>query len=523
MQHNPVHDPAHNVAPEGPEAILAFLGKPLLPPTSPDVVDDTDQIETDTTPEPTVNHMAVPPDAPAPKVVPITRSAPDVEDDTPTSDLSYSEGLKQLKIDFTAEMNSRFIQYTEGGVIYPIIEDLRTGRRAEKSTLLITFKQYCQRRPDYRQYHPAERNAVVDYVLQEGLTSYVYKSWVPNITGDRYVITDGGFRDYNSYRAYTPTVTQASCAAPFTDFMERLFPISEERHIVTQWLAHMIQKPEERPSWHILLTSLPGTGKGVLAEQILGPLLSNQWKKYDNFKQLTDRFSTAFDDNMFVLLDDIVVKPGADMDSLKSKLSDEYQRVERKGLDAIQVRAYTRFILASNKVRPIRLDDTDRRWYAPSYMNHKTGTGQVAREETQSFIRNTLLPWLDHQNGLDAVYHYLMDYSLSGFDAKRVPIHTATMSDMVDASKSTLDQEIEDFIATSGKLVFSMTDLGVTLSEVPKSDLVSSKLVDLGWKKGKLKVKRSDGLSKRMMVWYHKSWKASQVVAYTDKNPVLVT
>jgi hypothetical protein len=249
---------------------------------------------------------------------------------------------------------------------------------------------------------------------------------------------DTGCTFTNSYRKYKPQTTSTDLSPLFLEYLERLVPIPEERHIFVQWLAHLFQHPEERPSWHIMAPSDTGTGKGFLVEKVLCPLLTHT-QILNTFAKLTSQFSTTLEEALFVLLDDAKAGSENQQTQLKSLLTEEQAYVERKKLQGGMVRTYTRFFLASNEDTPLNLEANERRWYVLSKIEHR-----VDGDETAAFIK-TLDDWLDLPGSLDAVYHYFMNYSLEGFNHKRVS-QSATLLDMVKRSKGIHADVLEAFI-----------------------------------------------------------------------------
>jgi hypothetical protein len=55
-----------------------------------------------------------------------------------------------------------------------------------------------------------------------------------------------------------------SDARPFLEFLQRLFPIHEERYYFRDWLAHSVRYPGQRINATVLLRSEHGVGKGWL-------------------------------------------------------------------------------------------------------------------------------------------------------------------------------------------------------------------------------------------------------------------
>jgi hypothetical protein len=263
----------------------------------------------------------------------------------------------------------------------------------------------------------------------------------------------------NTYRPYEPTTDATDVSPIFLEFFQRLAPDERERHIFVQWLAHAFQRPHERPSWHCLLTSDTGTGKGFLVNEILHPLLRHTSIVAD-YKQVMGRFSSVLEDNLLVLIDDAKARSDATQTQLKSLLSEERTYVERKGLQGGMVPTYARFILASNEHRPLFLDAAERRWFVLARVEHRHD-----RQETQAFIQS-LADWLSLPGSLCRVYNWFMSYPLDGFNHKSVP-DSAGLAVMVAMSRSPYADGIAEFVAESSvftyaELVQGLKELGLT-------------------------------------------------------------
>jgi hypothetical protein len=162
---------------------------------------------------------------------------------------------------------------------------------------------------------------------------------LPHVVGTKFVPVDCEFFTepqteclyVNTYRKYAPTTDSAEVSPLFVEYLARLVPDPAERHIFTQWLSHIFQRPGERPSWHIMLTSDVGTGKGFLVESILNPLLHHT-SVVSSFSKVMGQFSTMLEDNLLVLLDDPAQGSDDTQTKLKSLLSEERAYSERKGL-----------------------------------------------------------------------------------------------------------------------------------------------------------------------------------------------
>jgi Family of unknown function (DUF5906) len=262
----------------------------------------------------------------------------------------------------------------------------------------------------------------------------------------------------NTYRAYQATHDHARISPLFTEFFERML-CDDERHIVLQYLSHIIQRPYERPSWHIMIPSDTGTGKGFLLQEILHPLLLHT-SVISSFGKLTGQFSSVLEDNLLVLLDDCKARSDATQTQLKSILSEERQYVERKTLQGGMVTTYTRMILASNERKPLHLDKSERRWFVTSRVEHRESRG-----ETQDFIAK-VAAWLKEPGSLCAVYNFFWNYDLTGFNPKAVPASRG-LQDIIALSRDPYADFVAEYTAdhrvfTYGELASAFTDASMS-------------------------------------------------------------
>lgn len=273
--------------------------------------------------------------------------------------------------------------------------------------------------------------------LSKSLMPCAAKIFAPN--GQQYVLYDAT-RYLNTYKPYQLSHPDASGCDLFHEFMGRLFPLENERDTVLKWIAYAIQCPQDRPTWHLMLTGETGTGKGIFFSHVLTPLVSGQTKLVNKFARVTGQFSSVLEDSLFLALDDCRYGTVDTQTQLKSLLTEKSVFVEKKGInDAGMVSTYTRVVLNSNHKTPLPMDASERRWYVPSYIAHK-----VDSNETQRFME-TFLDWVQQLQNLDAVYNYLMALDLSGFNPSRC-IHTPTQSAMIENGTPVLESEIQVFI-----------------------------------------------------------------------------
>lgn len=307
----------------------------------------------------------------------------------------------------------------------------------------------------------------------------------------------------NTFRAYEPSEAPEVELTPlFGELFERLTPDPVERNIFFQYLSHMFQHPAERPSWHVMLTSDHGTGKGFLLEKILHPLLHHT-SVVSTYGKLTGQFSTLLEDNLLVLLDDCTTRSEAQQTTLKSLLTEERAYVERKFSQGGMVPTYTRFILASNEEKPLDLEEGDRRWFVPKFLKHRKD-----KKETAEFLKE-LATDLDKPGMMDAAYQYFMHYSLEGFNHKHVA-QTETLINMIGMSKGIHGDLLQDFIEE--RPVFTtaewMTEYDNQKLPRPNAKAIPALLQELGYVNTQKMIRKT-----RMKICHPAGWDIAQIEA----------
>jgi hypothetical protein len=255
----------------------------------------------------------------------------------------------------------------------------------------------------------------------------------------------------------------------FHRLFECMFPDPVERHTFLQYVSHMFQFPEVRPSWHPMLLSATGTGKGFLFAAILTPLLCGQTRLLKKYSELLGRFANAMYATILVLLDDCKSKREDTQTSLKSLMSEERVLLEEKNLAAGMVTTYTRFFLASNEEVPLDLDDTERRWWIPKRMGYSDGlTGDEGRKERVENVIRPLSEWLEKDGALDAIHAYFMAYDLTGFDPKSPPM-TETLREQIAKSVTVEQAFTADYLSAHKTKVLKSEDLSAAFAQAGMS------------------------------------------------------
>jgi hypothetical protein len=277
-------------------------------------------------------------------------------------------------------------------------------------------------------------------------------TWLPGATmliRDK-LISDGGWIDrsgctvLNLYRPPTLGHGNASGAGMWIEHVQRVYA-NEADHIL-RWLAHRVQRPQEKVNHALMLGGLQGIGKDTLIEPVkraVGP-----WNVAEvSATHLLGRF------NGFVKSVILRVNEARDLgdfdrfafyDHTKAIIAapPDVLRVDEKNLREYNVPNCCGVIITSNyKSDAIFLPADDRR--------HFVAWSELTNEAFEADYWAKIWSWYD-RGGDGNVAAYLSSLDLKDFDPKAPPPKTPAFWDIVDANRAPEDAELADLLDDLG-------------------------------------------------------------------------
>ena len=269
-----------------------------------------------------------------------------------------------------------------------------------------------------------------------------------------------GCRCFNLYRP--PTIVRGNPheAGRWIDHLRRVYG-EDELHI-TRWLAHRVQKPQEKINHALVFGGCQGIGKDTLLEPVkraIGPWnfteVSPQHMlgRFNGFaKSVILRISEARDlgeVDRFAFYDHMKVYTAAPPDVL---------RVDEKNLREYNVFNVCGVIITSNhKSDGIFLPADDRRHFV-------AWSGSTEKDFAKDYWAKL---WDFYENGgTKHVAAYLHDFDISDFDPKAPPPKTAAWWDIVTASRAPEDAELADALDRArNPAVTTLSEVATNASE----------------------------------------------------------
>ena len=129
------------------------------------------------------------------------------------------------------------------------------------------------------------------------------------------------------------------------------------------FLAHAIQKPEEKPGVMLFFQGGQGTGKGTFFE-----LIRKIWRYttlvVQDVKEVVGDFNGGLEQHYFVLMDEaLFAGDGKSANALKSMVTEPVMRINEKNQPRRTIGSKHRFVAATNSDVVGRVDPDDRRFF----------------------------------------------------------------------------------------------------------------------------------------------------------------
>jgi hypothetical protein len=277
---------------------------------------------------------------------------------------------------------------------------------------------------------------------------------LPKLIPDRLVVDGGwinreGVTCFNLYRPPRIGMGDAAQAKPWVDHVNRVFDAPGDAAHIFSWLAHRVQRPEDKINHALVLGGAQGIGKDTLLEPVkhaVGPWNFHEVSpahllgRFNAFvRSVILRINEARDlgdaerVNRFSFYDHTKIYTAAPPDVL---------RVDEKHLREYYIFNCLGFLVTTNhKTDGIFLPADDRRHYVAWSERTKSDFGQDYWTRLWAWYRD---------GGHSHVAAYLSELDLSDFDAKAPPPKTAAFWDIVNASSAPEDAELADVLEQLG-------------------------------------------------------------------------
>jgi hypothetical protein len=180
-----------------------------------------------------------------------------------------------------------------------------------------------------------------------------------------------------------------------------------------KYIAHMIQKPNEKIPICFIFIGKQGTGKNMMLEGIANIIGKKNYITSSNVNDFFGTHSEGFYKKILVNLNELEGKDTVDLESkLKSFISEDTITINQKYIRPMTISNVSRLIITTNKPNPIKIDvsSTDRRYVVSK------GTDKFLDPIYNSIFWTKMKDHIKSESFIAACYDYFNNMDISNID-----------------------------------------------------------------------------------------------------------
>lgn len=226
----------------------------------------------------------------------------------------------------------------------------------------------------------------------------------------------------------------------FIELIDHLFTNAEPeaKNWFLQWCAYPLQNPGHKLFSSAVLHGVRhGTGKSLVG-YTLGRIYGKNFTEISQ-GDLHNSFNEWAEAKQFIMGDDITgSNKRQDADLLKKMITQRELRVNTKFIPSYVVPDCINYFFTANHPDSFFLEDDDRRFFI-----HEVQVGPMNNEFYTRYN-----DWLDNDGGAEAVFHYLLNLDMKGFNPSAPALKTAAKERMIANVQSDLGAWVRSLLAT---------------------------------------------------------------------------
>lgn len=177
------------------------------------------------------------------------------------------------------------------------------------------------------------------------------------------------------------------------------------------WMAHLIQRPWEKPGVAVVLKGLKGVGKSIVGD-VLRALLTHHTVAVSQPRHLVGNFNAHLARALLVLVEEAFWAGDKTSEgALKDQITGATIRVEKKGFDVEEMPSFHRYLITGNAEWIVPATHDERRYAVFNVADTEKGNEAYFSRMMEEM----------RAGGYEALMHHLRTFDLSGVDVRKAP------------------------------------------------------------------------------------------------------
>ena len=219
----------------------------------------------------------------------------------------------------------------------------------------------------------------------------------------------------------------------------------EYYNMLTNWFAHLVQRPGKKIEILPMFLGEQGTGKSILFDKLFPLLIGEKhYHEIDDLNNLFDRFNLDQVGKQVCLLNEIGTygKDHGQSGKMKSVMTRKTMKAQGKGTNKYEMPDHCNFILCTQKKNPVKVECSNRRYAAITASSEKIGDLEYFIELEAAITHDTVCRLL----------HQWLNVDISGWNKSKIPV-TSALQYMKDVNLEVVPRFLLDIASLQTKLL----------------------------------------------------------------------
>jgi len=266
------------------------------------------------------------------------------------------------------------------------------------------------------------------------------------------------------------------------------------KNYLINFIADMVQNPENLPAVALVFKSKQGLGKDLLVNYLEKIIGEKYIYRTSNVEEVYGNFNPAVKGKLLVQINELDGKDGfAKKERLKDSITTESLNINEKNIKQFRIMNAIRWIIFSNNMTPIDIPADDRRFVVFQ------GADLLPENERETYY-NPLFDNLNNREIINKLFEYFMNIDLSDFNLRR-------QRPLTSAYKNIRESCIPPIYKFSWDLFNDLFEFGNT--GIRKHKKLNKSLI------------RSTEFHNLYTKWYNKVLKSDTVLNFKQLKPML--
>jgi len=216
----------------------------------------------------------------------------------------------------------------------------------------------------------------------------------------------------------------------------------EHFEYLLNWLAHVLQKPWEKPGVAVVVKGKKGTGKGIVANAFRDAIGRPLAVMLSNKEHVVGRFASSKARAIFAQVEEALYAGDPRIDGiLKADITEPTATIELKFKNPVEIDSFTRYWFNSNERRAVPVSDDERRYFVLLVDESRMGDRAYFKRIIDEI----------ESGGREAMLHELVHRDISTFEVRDVPWTDALGQEVLENLPEDAKAILE--IVRSGRIV----------------------------------------------------------------------